>query len=425
MLETMQPRLHQAGRYLIAFGRWTVLALALGALCGGVGALFHHTVEEAGALFREHGWLLYLLPLAGLGIVFLYRRAGVYEDRGANLVLRSLRRGEVMPIRIAPLIFAATALTQLCGGSAGREGAALQIGAALSACVSQVLKFSGEKSRVLTLSGMAGLFSAVFGTPVAAAVFSMEVSTVGVLRYGALYPGLLASLTAWEVSRRLGGTPTRFRPPELPGQEGALVFLKVALLALLCALCSILFLTLLHRGEHLAQRHLDNPYLRAAVCGGLVIALTLLLGTRDFNGAGMAYVPVALAGGAAPLAFLAKIVMTAVTIAGGYKGGEIVPTFFVGAAFGGAVGPLLGLDAGFAAAMGMIALFCSVVNCPLASLVLAVEIFSDGPSDAGLLACFALTCALSYFMSGSYSLYKEQRIRFSKLEDDVADPDGE
>lgn len=409
-----EPRIRRMKAYLKVFCKWTLCALIIGLSCGAVGAGFHHAVELAGEGFSHFNWMLYLLPLCGLAIVFLYRAAGVTKDRGTNLVLAKLRDGEPASFKAAPLIFVATALTHLGGGSSGREGAALQIGAGIASLVSRVFKFRGKNARVVTMCGMAGLFSAVFGTPVTAAVFSVEVCTVGSINYTALYPCLLSSLAAWEISHLLGGHAVRFTLASLPA-VGVASTAQVVILTLLCALCSILFLTILHGIEHLMQR-ISNPYIRVVVGGVAIVALTLLLGTRDYNGAGMGVAERAIAGSAVPIAFLMKMIFTGLTIGSGFKGGEIVPTFFIGATFGCVVGPLLGMDPGFAAAIGMVVLFCCVVNCPLASVLLAVELFSGEG-----LTFFALACGLSYVMSGYYGLYGEQRIVFSKLFDEPKD----
>jgi len=397
--------------YAALFAKWTGCALLIGLTCGAVGAGFHHAVELAGEGFRHFDWMLYLLPVLGLVIVFLYRAAGVEKDRGTNLVLANLREGEHAFFKAAPLIFAATALTHLGGGSSGREGAALQIGAGISSLVSRGFRLRGRDVRVATMCGMAGLFSAVFGTPVTAAVFCLEVCCVGSIHYTAFYPCVLSALAAWEVSHLLGGHAVRFTLSSLPA-VGIASVARVVGLTLLCALCSILFMTVLHGVEHLMQR-VKNPYVRVAAGGAAIVALTVLLGNRDYNGAGMNIAEQALAGSAVPWAFLVKMLFTALTIGSGFKGGEIVPTFFIGATFGCVVGPLLGLEPGFAAAVGMVVLFCCVVNCPLASVILAVELFGG----EGLIF-FALACGLGYVMSGYYGLYSEQRILFSRLTDD-------
>jgi H+/Cl- antiporter ClcA len=397
--------------YLVTFVRWTLLSLVMGALCGVVGAAFHHAVSWAGEIFGEYGWFLFLLPVAGLAITALYRVAGLKKDPGTNLVLAALQSGEPVPVRMAPLIFVSTALTQLCGGSAGREGAALQIGAGLSTLVGRLFRLEDKEAKSLTVCGMSGLFAAVFGTPVTAAVFSLEVSAVGVFHYAMLYPCVLASLVAWEISKALGSSGTAFALSGVP-EETAASLLRLVALALLCALCSILFLWFLHLVEGLYRKTLKNPYLRVVGGGFLVAALTLLVGTRDYNGAGMAVVSRVLSGETVvPWAFLLKILFTALTIGAGFKGGEIVPTFMIGATFGAAVGPVLGLDPVFAAAVGLVTLFCCVVNCPMASIVLAVELFGG----AGL-PFFALACGLGYLMSGYFTLYAQQRIIYAKPE---------
>ena len=223
-----------------------------------------------------------------------------------------------------------------------------------------------------------------------------------------LIPCITSSLVAYAVSLRFGIEPMRFAvaAPE----TGALTLARAAVLALGCALVSILFCEMLHRTEHLTERLVKNDYLRAFLGGCLVIALTLLAGCRDYNGAGGHVIAAALGGTAKPEAFLLKIVFTAVTLGCGFKGGEIVPTLFVGSTFGCAAGALLGLPAGFAAALGITGLFCGMTSCPLTSLLISVELFgADG------LLCYAVVCAVSYVCSGYRGLYSSQTILYSKL----------
>lgn len=410
MREKCTEILRRMAAYLKVFARRTALSVLIGLLCGGLGGLFHYVVDLSSGMFHAHGWLLYLLPLAGMAIVWLYHRAGIFQDKGANLVLASLRTGETVPARVAPLIFAGTVLTQLCGGSAGREGAALQIGAGTATCFNRVFHLEGKSANRMTMCGMSALFAAVFGTPITAALFSMEVSAVGVLHYAALYPCLVSSITAWEVSRYMGTAGVTMPAIPLPSPDVGTLF-RVLALTLACAAVSILFLEVMHLAGRLYRRFFDGkPYRRAAVGGLLVAAATVLLGTRDYNGAGMEVAVAAVGGQAASWAFLLKILLTALTIGAGYKGGEIVPAFFIGATFGCAAGPWLGLDPGLAAAIGLIALFCSVVNCPVASMLLSVELFGGTR-----LWMFAVVCGVSYLMSGYSTLYSEQKIIYAKL----------
>ncbi|WP_287227384.1 chloride channel protein [Oscillibacter sp.] len=258
------------------------------------------------------------------------------------------------------------------------------------------------------MAGMAAFFSALFGTPLTATVFAIVVISIGVVYHVAFIPCLTASLVAYWISVELGVAPTRFSvaAPELE----KLMLLRVAVLGVGCALVSVLLCRTLHFAEHQMKKRLPNAWLRVLVGGGAVIALTYLCGTRDYNGAGMDLITAAVEQGTArPEAFLLKILFTAVTLSAGLKGGEVVPSFFVGPPSA-VAGPLLGIPAGFAAALGLAAVFCGATNCPLASIFLSVELFGDG----GLLY-FALICGISYMLSGYNGLYSSQTIVYSKL----------
>lgn len=303
------------------------------------------------------------------------------------------------------------ALTHLTGGSAGREGAALQIGGSLSATLGKWLRLDERGMNLVVLCGMSALFSALFGTPLGATVFSLEVVSVGILHYSALFPALFSALVSLWVTHLMGLAPTSWPLLGLPALT-PLSSLRVGMLGCACALVAILFCLCMHAAAKWYRSWIPNPYLRVVAGGVLVIALTLLEGSGDYNGAGAPFLAAALAGRpVAPWAFLLKIVFTALTLGAGFRGGEIVPTFFIGAALGSTLAPLLGLHPAFGAAIGLIALFCGVVNCPLASLFLSVELFgSDG------LLFFALACSLSYLLSGKFSLYRSQKLVYSKLE---------
>ena len=416
MKEKTKNAVHQAATYALAGVRWLPVAFLIGLLCGAVGAAFHHGIRLATAFRAAHDWVIYLLPVGAVVIALLYEGLRLAPDVGTNLVLEALHSDRQVPPLLAPAMLIATVLTQLVGGSAGREGAALQIGGSLADGVAHVLHIKEEHHHLLILCGMAAVFAALFGTPVGAAVFVLEVASVGRFLYSALLPTLCASLTAAEVARLLQGEVMRMTLPVLGG-SGALRIGQTAVLAILCAFLSIVFCVAVHRAGHLAERYLKNRYLRAFVLGAALLGLTLVSGGRTFNGAGMDFVERIVAG--EPVvwyAFLLKLIFTAVTLAAGYKGGEIVPTFFVGAAFGAVVGPLLGLDPAFAAAVGMIGMFCGVVNCPFASLFLAIEIFGGA-----YLAPFAVTCALCYVFSGYFGLYSSQHILRSKVGTELID----
>ena len=406
-MEQLRKYIDHMGPYAAALLKWIVVGGLVGGVGGVVGALFHLGVNYATSVRLAHPWVLYLLPLGGLVIAGLYRLCKL-EGKGTNAVIESVHFGSDVPVLLVPLIFVSTVITHLCGGSAGREGAALQIGGGIGYRTGRLL-YLGEKDLPLaTLCGMSGVFSALFGTPLTATVFALEVISVGVLYYAGLVPCITAAMTGYLISLLLGVPPTRFTVA-MPALD-AWTMLLVLVLAILCALVSILFCRGLHITEHLAARLVKNSYLRAAAGGVVIIALTLLLGTTDYNGTGMDVIQRALNGQANGWAWLLKLLFTAITIGCGFKGGEVVPSFFVGAAFGCWVGTLLGLPPAFAAAIGLVAVFCGAVNCPIASVVLSVEMFGA----EGMLY-FAMACAISYVLSGYCGLYSSQTILYSKL----------
>ena len=332
------------------------------------------------------------------------------NDRGTNAILDSVRSADKIPFLLAPLIIIATAITHFFGGSSGREGAALQIGGSIGSFTARLLKLPKCNTSVLIMCGMSGLFSAVFGTPVTAAIFALEVASVGILHYGALYPSLISAIVAQYIAQLFGVEKTAFNLTSIPAFE-AIASLKVLILSLLVAVLSIVFITTMHKTGDIMTKYFKNKYLRAVVGGIAIILLTLIVGNQTYNGAGTDVINIAIEQGTAlPFAFLLKILFTAITLSAGFKGGEIVPTFFIGSTFGVFIAPFIGLEPSFAAAVGLIALFCSVVNCPVASVILSIELFGA----EGILF-FAMAAAVSYFFSGNYSLYSSQRMVFSKL----------
>ena len=406
-MEKVKERITHYSLYVTALLKWLAVGALVGGVGGFVGALFHLGVDCATNVRLAHPWILYLLPLGGVVIALLYRLCRL-EGAGTNAVIESVHFGKKIPTLLVPLIFVSTVITHLCGGSAGREGAALQIGGGIGYRTGKLLQLGEKDLPLATLCGMSGVFSALFGTPLTATVFALEVISVGVLYYAGLIPCITAAMVGYLVSLWMGVPPTRFTVV-MPALDGWTLLL-VVVLAILCALVSILFCRGLHVTEHLAERLMKNSYLRAAAGGAVIIALTLLLGTTDYNGAGMDVISRALTGEASGWAWLLKLLFTAVTIGCGFKGGEVVPSFFVGATFGCAAGALLGLPPGFAAAIGLVAVFCGAVNCPIASVVLSVELFG---ADAMLY--FAIACAISYVLSGYCGLYSSQTILYSKL----------
>ena len=393
-----------------AFVKWMILACVTGLAVGAAAVAFHWCIGTVTALRGMFPRIIWLLPAAGAAIALIYKLCGMEHDRGTNLVLVAVREAEPMPLRMAPLIFLSTVLTHLAGGSAGREGAALQLGGSMAAWAGKVLRLDEKDERVMVMCGMAAAFSALFGTPITAAVFAMEVVSVGVMYYIAIVPCLVASVSGFLLAQALGlHGLVGYATGQAPALTGASMAQTVALGAL-CAVVSVGFCAAMHASHKLYEKYIPNAVLRAAVGGALVLILLLVM--KDgwlYSGAGDELIRKLLGGQTIWYAFLLKTLFTALTLGAGFRGGEIVPALCVGCAFGTWVGPLLGLPHAFSGALGMAAVFCGATNCPITSMFLSYELFGG---QAVIL--YALACAVSYMLSGYFGLYSEQKIVYSK-----------
>lgn len=314
----------------------------------------------------------------------------------------------MIPLRMAPLVLISTVLTHAFGGSAGRAGAVLQIGGSLGNAFGKWLKLDGYDHKIMLMCGMSAGFSALFGVPLTATVFSMEVASVGVMQYAALVPCAVAALAAKSIAGFVGARAESFSISATAVLDWK-NFLLVVVLAVLCALVSILFCTVIQGTGRLFKKYIPNEWLRILAGAVLIILMAKLLDTADYLGAGMGVIELAVAGKVAAAAFILKIIFTAVTLGSGFRGGEIAPALFVGATFGCLFGQITGFPASLAAACGMAAVFCGVTNCPIASLFLCVEFFG-----ADHMPFFLLAAGISYLESGNYGLYRSQKILYSK-----------
>lgn len=392
---------------LWCFLKWLVIGSAVGIIIGFVGTFFHFCSGFAETFRNSHTWILFFLPLAGVVIAYFYDLMHYSHDKGTNLVLLAVRDNKIMGIRHAVCIFVATVITHLCGGSSGREGASLQIGAALGSFAGRRLKFDEDDKRIMTMCSMSAMFAAVFGTPVTAAIFSMEVISVGIFYYSAIVPCIASALVASYISSLFGIShiTVSVNLPEI----NPIVYLKSALIGALCAVISIIFCMAMSGAGKLFKK-IKNHALRAFIGGAIVVLLTILVQTYDYNGTGGSMIVSAFSEKPFVLAFVIKIIFTVVTLASGFKGGEIFPVFFIGSSFGSVFASMIGLDCSVGAGLGMVALFCGVTNCPVASILLSIELFgSDG------IGIYVLACAVSYMLSGYKGLYSEQKILYSKI----------
>lgn len=389
------------------FIKWCILAIITGGIIGVCSSLFGHALTTATSWRKEYPWLLFGLPLAGVIIIFLYQNFGK-DDGGSNQVFSTVRNRDEVPPSAAPLIFISTVLTHLAGGSAGREGAAIQLGGSIANQLGRWIKLDEEDTHVIVMCGMSAAFAALFGTPMAAAIFSLEVISVGVMYYAALMPCLIASLMAAGVAHAMGIHAEHFYEGFVP-EVTVISGMKMGIVILACSVASILFcMALKVTGK--AYGKMKNKYVRIIVASCIIIALNLLLHTTDYMGAGTELIVQAVQfGKVVPLAFVWKILLTALTMKAGFKGGEIVPSFCIGATLGCAMGHLVGFEPRLCAACGMIAFFCGVTNCPITSMLIAFELFGfEGVSY------FLIAIAVSYATSGYYGLYKDQTIVYSK-----------
>ena len=408
MMNHFREKLKEAGVFYKVFIKWLIISVLIGAVGGLIGSGFYKSIALVTAVRENNPWLIWLLPAGGLLIVWIYHISHT-EGENTNDIIQSVLAGNKIDILLLPVIFVSTVITHLLGGSAGREGAALQIGGSLGHNTGKLLKLDDTEECLATMTGMSAVFSALFGTPVTATVFALEVCNVGIFHYSGLLPCGIAALTAYWITDLLSIEPTHFVISAMPVEPS--MILRVCVLAILCAVLSVIFCEFMHLSGKAAAKWVKNEYLRAFFGGVLLIVFTLLVGNYDYNGGGVGIIARAIyEGEAKPAAFLLKMLFTAVTLSAGFKGGEIVPTFFVGAAFGCVVGPLLGVPAQFAAAVCLVGTFCGAVNCPLASVILSIELFGSES-----IIYFAVVCFISYMLSGYSGLYSEQKIVYSKL----------
>ena len=392
---------------ILYFIRWTAISIVMGTVCGLIGTAFGYGVIYAQRLFKTHSFMLYLMPVAGVLIVLLHQMFHELGNRGTNLILESISSDERIPMATLPCIFISTILSQAVGASAGKEGAALQIGGCIGNYFGDVFHMDERDKKVMIMSGMSGCFGAIFGTPLAAAMFGIEVISIGVAYYAALVPCVFASFIGAQISGALGLHGESFLILHIP-KFSLVPALYTVGLGLTCALLSVCFCILLHETQHLYKNKIGNVYVRILVAAGLSIALALIFG-RDYCGAGFNLVEKAVDGESAYLGFLLKMIFTAVALGGGFKGGEIVPTPAVGASFGCTFGLLTRFEPSLCAAAGMLATFVGVTNCPIATMFLGFELFGFEA-----MPYFAVAVAISFTLSGYYGLYSGQKFTYSK-----------
>lgn len=388
--------------------RWLLLGSAAGVLAGVSSFVFLEGLGRVTDFRIEHEWLVYLLPAAGLVIGVVYHYLGGRSAGGNSLLIEQIHQPtEWVPRRMAPLVLAGTWVTHLFGGSAGREGTALQMSGSLNDALARVLRLSDEDRKLMLISALGGGFGAVFGVPLAGAVFALEVQSIGRVRYEALVPALAASLVGDMVVDGLG-YEHHLRQQFVVPLDG-LLFLKVAAAGLVFGLAGAAFTELTHAVRQAITRTVGWLPLRPVVGGVAVVALASLFGD-DYLGLSLPLIDRALAGEQVGLAvFALKIVFTAVTLGCAFPGGEVTPLFVVGATLGAALADPLHVPVALLAAVGFVAVFAGAANTPLACTIMGVELFG-----AGAIVPLAIGCVIAYVFSNHRGIYPTQRVSVAK-----------
>jgi len=400
---------------------WTVLAIPVSIIAGSLVALFLWLLDLVTRFRWEHEWLLYLLPLAGIVIHFLYRLWGKNAEAGNNLIMEEIHEpGGGVPARMAPLVLITTLITHLFGGSAGREGTAVQIGGSMAQLLGKWFRLSKEDIRIILMMGIAAGFGAVFGTPLTGAIFALEVIAIGRIKYNALVPCLIASLFADMVCSAWGIHHTAYHINFVSNiRFDFLLIAKVVLAGVAFGLAGYLFAEASHGVKALANRSVSTHKWLIPFAGGLmIIALTFIAGTSDYLGLGVtAKSPDGISivnafheNGVTSWSWLWKLVFTAVTLGMGFKGGEVTPLFFIGAALGNTLAILTGAPVDLFAGLGFIAVFAAATNTPIACTIMGAELFGTDH-----ILYFAIACFTAYYFSGHSGIYSAQRVAVTKL----------
>ncbi len=410
-LRRYRARFGDFSLFLRALVKWGLLGGTVGVLAGTASAVFLISLTWATSFRLANPDVILLLPIGGFAVGWLYHHFGGAAAQGNNLVIDEVNNANKsrIPLRMAPFVLFGTVVTHLFGGSAGREGTAIQMGASLADSLRRLLHLGADDRRLLIMAGIAGGFGSVFGTPVAGFVFGMEVQSVGRIRYEGIIPCLVASVVGDLVTRAWGVTHTHY--PTLVNVEiDALLLIKVALAGIAFGLCSILFIELTHGIKALHNRWLKYPPLRPLVGGLAILGMTLLVGSRDYLGLGLPLIQSSVSGaGVVTFAFLLKLVFTAITLGSGFLGGEVTPLFVIGSTLGFTLGRLLGVDPALMAAIGFVAVFAGASNTPLACALMAIELFGGGSA-----LYIILGCVIAYLASGHRGIYVTQLVNSPK-----------
>ncbi|AEB77592.1 voltage-gated chloride channel protein [Clostridium botulinum] len=393
----------------LSFLKWVIIGSCIGIIIGLVISLFLLCLENATKFRTNNPYILFLLPLGGALVSFLYYKYGGNSSKGNNLIIEKINEScENVPLRMIPLVFFGTVVTHFFGGSAGREGTGVQIGASIGENVGKLLKLNKHENRIILMAGVSGGFSAIFGTPLAGTIFGLEVSVLGKMSYEALIPCLTASIVGNSIVSLLGIKHSRYIIKAIPNIS-IIIALKIIVASIIFGLTSRLFSELTHKLKAMFSKHFKNAMIKSFIGGILVIMLTFIIGTYKYLGLSLPLMGDAFNGNIHPLDFLGKLIFTSVTLGAGYQGGEVTPLFVIGSTLGSALSYLLNLSPSFLASLGLISVFTGATNTPIASFILGIEMFGSEGAIYMLMAC-----SISYIFSGHTGIYTSQNIGVNK-----------
>ena len=380
-----------------------LISILIGGISGLFIGIFLIFLEKAVDINLKHKFLVFILPLSGMLMTFLYSKYGGNSQKGNNLIIENINGSkEEIKFIMAPLVFLGTVLTHLFGGSVGREGTGVQIGGTIGNALSKILKCSTYEKKILLISGVAAGFSSVFGTPLTGTIFALEISNIGSLNYNSMIPAITSAIVGNSVVKILGVKHSHYKIPPVESVDLTNI-LKVIILAICFGLASRLFVYMTHWFKEKLIKYCKNQYLKIFVGGSLMVLATLILGNNLYNNLSLGLLSSAFDGNVSYLAFIIKLMLTTLCLGAGYQGGEVTPLFVIGATLGATLSNILGLPFAFSAALGLVGVFSGATNAPIACFMMYLELFGSNNIIFAMLVCM-----IAVFISGHKGIYTSQ-----------------